>query len=67
MRDSEYDDVRFVVALKRVGRKARPDYIAEVVSGYYPPSRKLALAMEEVTGIDAGEILTYPYRAKRAR
>lgn len=66
MEKHSVDSVRLAVELGRLGRKSSPAYLAEVVSGYYAPSRKLAIALGQITGIDAGEILTFPYRAKRA-
>lgn len=65
MHDHDCDDAKLAAKLRKLGRKASAAYIAEVVSGYYAPSRKLARALSEITGVDAGDILTFEYRAKR--
>lgn len=50
---------------ERLGH-AGDSYIESVVDGYHPPSRKLAYALAEETGVPYSEIMAYPYRAPRA-
>lgn len=51
--------------VKRIGH-ASEKYIESVVDGYYPPGRKLAIALAEETGVPIADIIGYAYRAKRA-
>lgn len=46
--------------------RASEKYIEQIVDGYYPPGRKLALALAEETGVPLVDILSFPYRAPRA-
>lgn len=55
-----------VEMLARRGRRASPRYLAMIIDGYYPPGRKLAQILSEVTGVSFESIALYPYRAQRA-
>jgi hypothetical protein len=67
MSDHRVDEKKLAAKVIKAGvKKASPDYIADVVSGYYPPSRKLGKALAKVSGVEFGQIMAYPYRAKRA-